>query len=128
MDAICIETISDIREMVAAVEAVRETSDLPVIAMLAFGEDGTTPGGNSVEEVVTRLLEIDVDIIGANCSVGPNQMLPIIETMTALVRATDHRDIPIATMPNAGWPARVEGRFIFQVRLSIWVGSQAKPR
>jgi methionine synthase / methylenetetrahydrofolate reductase(NADPH) len=113
VDAICIETISDIREMVAAVKAVRDTSDLPVVAMLAFGEDGTTPGGNSVEEVVNTLLALDVDIIGANCSVGPNQMLPIIETMTSLVRGSHRREIPIATMPNAGWPARVEGRFIF---------------
>lgn len=113
VDAICIETISDIREMAAAVNAVRETSDLPVIAMLAFGEDGTTPGGNAVEDVVTTLLALEVDVMGANCSVGPNQMLPIIASMTSLLHGTYRRDVPVATMPNAGWPARVEGRFIF---------------
>jgi len=59
------------------------------------------------------LLALGADIIGANCSVGPNQMLPIVETMTSLVNGTYHRSIPIATMPNAGWPARVDGRFIF---------------
>lgn len=113
VDAICIETISDIREMTAAVTAVRETSDLPVIAMLAFGEDGTTPGGNAVDDVVAALLALNVDVMGANCSVGPNQMLPIIESMTGLLHGTFAREIPVATMPNAGWPARIDGRFIF---------------
>ncbi len=113
VDAICIETISDIREMAIAVNAVRSTSDLPVLSLLAFGEDGTTPGGNAVNEVVATLLALGVDIIGANCSVGPNQMLPIIQTMTGLVQGTYHSEIPVATMPNAGWPARVEGRFVF---------------
>jgi homocysteine S-methyltransferase len=113
VDAICIETISDIREMVVAVNAVRGASDLPIIAMLAFGEDGTTPGGNAVNEVVATLLALGVDVIGANCSVGPNQMLPIVQTMTSLVSTTYRRDIPVSTMPNAGWPARVDGRYVF---------------
>jgi methionine synthase I (cobalamin-dependent)/5,10-methylenetetrahydrofolate reductase len=113
VDAICVETIADIREMAVAVNAVREASDLPVIAMLAFGEDATTPGGNPVNEVVATLLALGVDVIGANCSVGPNQMLPIVQTMHSLVHATYHREIPISTMPNAGWPARVDGRFVF---------------
>jgi homocysteine S-methyltransferase len=113
VDAICIETISDIREMVVAVNAVRAASDLPIIAMLAFGEDGTTPGGNAVNEVVATLLALGVDVIGANCSVGPNQMLPIVQTMTSLVSSTYRRDIPVSTMPNAGWPARVDGRYVF---------------
>ncbi|MDQ2683431.1 MAG: bifunctional homocysteine S-methyltransferase/methylenetetrahydrofolate reductase [Chloroflexota bacterium] len=113
VDAICIETISDIREMVVAVNAVRATSDLPIISLLAFGEDGTTPTGNPVNEVVATLLALGVDIIGANCSVGPNQMLPIVHTISGLVHDTYHREIPVATMPNAGWPARIGGRFIF---------------
>ncbi len=113
VDAICIETISDIREMAVAVNAVRKTSDLPIIASLAFGEDGTTPGGNPVNEVVASLLALDVDVVGANCSVGPNQMLPIIQMMTSLVSGTYNRQIPVSTMPNAGWPARVDGRYVF---------------
>ena len=113
VDAICIETISDIREMAVAVNAVRKTSDLPIMASLAFGEDGTTPGGNPVNEVVASLLALDVDVVGANCSVGPNQMLPIIQMMTSLVSGTYNRQIPVSTMPNAGWPARVDGRYVF---------------
>lgn len=113
VDAICIETISDLREMVTAVNAVRAASDLPVIAMHAFGEDETTPGGNSVIEIVATLLDLGVDVIGANCSVGPNQMLPIVQTMSSLLGESTRRDLPIATMPNAGWPARVGGRFVF---------------
>jgi methionine synthase / methylenetetrahydrofolate reductase(NADPH) len=113
IDAICIETISDLRVMMAAVDAVRKESDLPVIAMLAFLEDGTTTGGNTVADVVHTLLDRGVDVIGANCSVGPNHMLGILESIATEVGNSSRPQTPISTMPNAGWPEHIEGRFIF---------------
>ena len=100
--------------MLFAVEAVRAVSDLPIIALLAFLEDGHTRpergrrGGRD-------LLALGVDVIGANCSVGPNlygfdrrnNAWP--KSCTSRTDRTRH----IATMPNAGWPEHVEGRFIF---------------
>ena len=113
VDAICIETISDLAVMTAAVDAVRRESDLPIIASLAFLEDGTTTGGNTVADVVATLLARDVDVIGANCSVGPNHMLGIVELIAGQVRMSDRPTAPISTMPNAGWPEHRDGRFIF---------------
>ena len=113
VDAICIETISDLAVMNAAIDAVRAESDLPIIASLAFLEDGTTTGGNTISEVVSALTARGVDVIGANCSVGPNHMLGIVESITASVRQSDRPATPVSTMPNAGWPEHRNGRFIF---------------
>ena len=99
--------------MAVAVRAVRANSDLPLIAFMSFAEDATTIAGNSLEDVVAELLALGVDVIGANCSVGPGKMLPIVEQMTAQVRAFTARDVPVATMPNAGWPMRIDDRVMY---------------
>jgi homocysteine S-methyltransferase len=52
-------------------------------------------------------------VIGANCSVGPQRILPVGEAMTSLVRRMSDRCVPIAAVPNAGWPTRVAGRVIY---------------
>ena len=113
VDAIAIETISDIREMAVAINAVRSTSDLPIIALMTFDEDGTTLAGNRLNEVVAALLALGVDVIGANCSVGPGKMLPMVGEMSSLVHDLYRRATPIATLPNAGWPARVGDRVMY---------------
>ncbi|HRA48154.1 MAG TPA: bifunctional homocysteine S-methyltransferase/methylenetetrahydrofolate reductase, partial [Thermomicrobiales bacterium] len=99
--------------MTAAIDAVRRESDLPVIAMMAFLEDGTSTGGNTIAEVVQTLLDRRVDVIGANCSVGPTHMLGIVETFNEVISASNKPLTPISTMPNAGWPEYRDGRFIF---------------
>ncbi|MCC6791380.1 MAG: bifunctional homocysteine S-methyltransferase/methylenetetrahydrofolate reductase [Thermomicrobiales bacterium] len=113
VDLLVIETISDLAEMVAAVEAARAVSDLPVVALMTFAEDGSTVAGNRVEEVVSTLLRTGADVIGANCSVGPQRILPVAESMLSLIDELGERHVPIATVPNAGWPARVAGRVIY---------------
>ncbi len=113
VDGISIETISDLREMVVAVRAVRANSDLPLIALMSFAEDATTIAGNSLDDVVAELLKLGVDVIGANCSIGPGKMLPIVESMAYQVRSIHGRDVPVATMPNAGWPMRVDDRVMY---------------
>ncbi|MBE2251975.1 MAG: homocysteine S-methyltransferase family protein [Myxococcus sp.] len=74
VDLLSIETIPDIAEMREALAAARECSDLPIIAMLTFAEDGRTVAGNEPAAVVEMLLEHRVDVIGANCSVGPQRL------------------------------------------------------
>jgi methionine synthase I (cobalamin-dependent)/5,10-methylenetetrahydrofolate reductase len=113
VDAICIETISDLAEMLIAVETVRAVSDLPVIALLSYLEDGHTAGGTTIARGVAKLVERGVDVIGANCSVGPTYMLSIVESIQAEILQSGRPETPIATMPNAGWPEHIEGRFIF---------------
>ncbi|MGH3993620.1 MAG: homocysteine S-methyltransferase family protein, partial [Pseudonocardiaceae bacterium] len=113
VDLLVLETIGSLDEMTEAVAAAREASDLPIVASMTFAEDGRTIGGNAPEEVAARLSALGVAAIGANCSVGPQRLLPVAE---ALVRRLEDESGPVpavSCMPNAGWPAHVAGRVIY---------------
>ncbi|MEZ4665349.1 MAG: bifunctional homocysteine S-methyltransferase/methylenetetrahydrofolate reductase [Thermomicrobiales bacterium] len=112
VDLLSIETIPDIAEMREALAAARECSDLPIIAMLTFAEDGRTVAGNETAAVVDMLLEHQVDVIGANCSVGPQRLLQVLEAFSAeLDRRGESR--ALACIPNAGWPTQQGGRLLY---------------
>jgi homocysteine S-methyltransferase len=113
VDALSIETIGDVAEMIEAVKAARSASDLPIIAMMTFAEDGRTIAGSETKTVVENLVELGVDVIGANCSVGPQRILPVVKAMRQLVKGCGPDAPAIACMPNAGWPAYVGGRVIY---------------
>ncbi len=97
-DLAVIETISDIRELKAAIVAVRSESDLPIVAHMTFTEDGRTVTGTDPVTCVTVASAMGVDAVGANCSVGPKELLPILEEMSGVSR------IPLSAEPNAGLP------------------------
>ncbi len=81
VDLLIVETIGNLEEMVQAVGAAREACDLPTVALMTFAEDGRTIAGNAPEEVVERLADLGVVAIGANCSVGPQRILPVVDAM-----------------------------------------------
>ncbi len=112
VDLLTIETIPDVAEMRAALAAARECSDLPIVAMLTFAEDGRTVAGNEPSAVIDMLLEHQVDVIGANCSVGPTRLLHVLD---AFARELSWRNMerPLACIPNAGWPTQQGGRVIY---------------
>lgn len=112
VDLLTIETIPDVAEMRQAIEAARSSSDLPIVAMLTFAEDGRTVAGNEITAVVQMLLEYDVDVIGANCSVGPHRLLKVLDGYSRELRRRD-TTIPLACLPNAGWPTQHGGRMIY---------------
>lgn len=112
VDLLSIETMPAIAEMRLAVLAAREVCDLPIIAMMTFAEDGETVAGNRPELVVDALLELEVDVLGANCSVGPQRLLHVMETVQEHLSRRDVR-LPLACMPNAGWPTQIAGRVIY---------------
>jgi homocysteine S-methyltransferase len=107
VDLFIVETISDLREMREAVSAIRGICQLPIIASMTFGEDGKTLMGNTPEEVAEFLNKLDVEIVGANCSVGPLKMYEIVQTMKG------KSDKFFSAQPNAGLPHFVEGRYIY---------------
>lgn len=107
IDLFMIETIASLDEMVAAVEAIRQLSELPIVAQMTFTAEGTTYFGHTPAEMVSRLAPLKVDVIGANCSVGPQKMLEVIEQLTELGTAY------ISAQPNAGLPKYYGGRFIY---------------
>lgn len=107
VDLFIVETISDLREMREAVSAVRGICQLAIIASMTFGEDGKTLMGNTPEEVAEFLNKLDVEVVGANCSVGPLKMYEVIQTMKGKT------DKFFSAQPNAGLPHFVEGRYIY---------------
>lgn len=102
VDLVLIETMGDSYETKAAVLAAKENCDLPVFASNAYGADGKLMTGASPAAMAVLLEGLGVDALGANCSLGPAQLLPVAAELLA------HTDLPVLIKPNAGLP-RVEG-------------------
>ena len=107
-DVIMLETFSDLRELLIAIDAARSVGDLPLIAQMSFAEDGRTALGNTPEEVVSALMAREVTMIGVNCSVGPQRVFKVLEAMH--LAAPDAR---LAAQPNAGWPTERNHRVFY---------------
>lgn len=107
VDLLILETFRDLEEMRQALLAVQEACDLPVVAQMTFAEDGRTQVGNTPREVVEALEELGADVIGANCSTGPQRMARVI----AEIASISHR--PVSAQPNAGWPEMVSSRIVY---------------
>ena len=114
VDLLTIETMGSLEEMEAAISAARSVSDLPIVAMMTFAEDGRTLSGSKPDEVVDRLADLKVDVIGANCSVGPQRLLASIKAMHKRLQSRDGHRPWLAAMPNAGWPTLVGSRLIYR--------------
>ena len=96
-----IETISDLEEILAAIKAVREISKKPVIASITYKRTKRgffTIMGDSLEKCVRTLNNEDVDVIGANCTLGSHDMVDLLKN------AIDFADKPLSVKPNAGQP------------------------
>ena len=105
VDLLILETMSDLKEVEAAVTAARAVSDdIPVVSLLTFTRDDRTLLGDTPAAVARRLAELDVDMLGVNCSGGPVQALRLLVTMREV-----NPDMPLAAAPNAGWPQQTEG-------------------
>src|SRR5512143_89478 len=113
VDALIFETFSDLNEIVQAVKAAREVNaGLPLIAQMTFTEDGCTPLGDTPEQVAHKLCELGVDVLGANCSVGPAKLLPVVQALAKCAQRVDCRPL-VSIQPNAGWPQRLGARLIY---------------
>lgn len=107
VDLFILETFSDIEELLAAIDAIRSFSRLPIVAQITFSDEGETVGGSRPQDAAGRLSEKDVQAIGANCTVGPQLLLPVLR---ALAETASH---PLSAMPNAGFPKRVGDRTVY---------------
>lgn len=109
VDLVTVETMNDSYETRAAVLAVKENSDLPVIVTNAYGADGKLMTGASPEAMVAMLEGLGADVIGVNCSYGPDMLAPVVERMLSVA------SVPVAVKPNAGLPVSREGRTVYDV-------------
>ena len=108
VDLLILETFSNTDELIAAVRAVAELTDLPVIAQMTVNERNETIYGEQVEHVLGRIAQLEaVTAVGLNCSVGPSDMLSSLERVRRIT------DKPLSVQPNAGMPRSVEGRQLY---------------
>lgn len=103
VDLFVVETMMSLQECRAAVIAIKEVCDLPIMATLTFNEDGRTLYGTPPEVGVCVLQSLGVDAVGVNCSTGPEGMVPMIEKMA------EYATVPLIAKPNAGLP-ELDGR------------------
>ena len=99
VDLIVVETMMSLQETRAALIATKEVCDLPVIATLTFEENGRTLFGTDAITAAITLEKLGVAAIGANCSTGPDKMVPLIRQIAEVV------EIPVIAKPNAGMPS-----------------------
>lgn len=97
-DIILIETMSDIYEVKTAILAAKENTNLPVFATLTFQQDGRTFTGSDPVCAVFSLQNLGIDAIGVNCSLGPKEILPVVEQILKFSK------IPVMVQANAGLP------------------------
>lgn len=109
VDLVIIETMNDSYETKAALLAVKETCDIPVIVTNAYSENGLLMTGATPEAMVALLEGMNVDALGANCSLGPKQLLPIAKKLL------NNASVPVVLMPNAGLPKTINGKTVFTV-------------
>ena len=104
-DLIVIETMTDLYETKAALLAAKERTTLPVLVTMSFEERGRTFTGCTVASMAHTLTGLGADAIGINCSLGPKELLPLIQELRR------HTALPIIAKPNAGLPDPVDGHY-----------------
>ena len=102
-DAVLLETFTDLYELKAAVLAAKENTKLPVFATMSFEQSGRTFFGTSIESMTATLEGLGLAALGVNCSLGPRQLLPIVQKICELSH------IPVIVQPNAGLPVIRDG-------------------
>jgi len=107
VDFFILETFSYIEEILLAIDAIRSFSQLPIVAQLTYSEEGTTFGDVRPFLAASLLKEKDVQVIGSNCTLGPQSLLPILQELATAP------DIRISGMPNAGFPKREGDRIVY---------------
>jgi homocysteine S-methyltransferase len=107
VDFYILETFSYMEEIILAIDAIRSFSNLPIVAQLTYSEEGTTFGDVRPFLAASLLKEKNVQVIGANCTLGPQSLLPILQELA------NAQDIAISGMPNAGFPKREGDRIVY---------------
>lgn len=107
VDLLIFETFVYLEELNQAVKAGKKLTDIPILALMTIDEDASSLTGAKPEIMINQLINTGADIIGVNCTVGPQVMLEWIERVRHLT------DLPIILMPNAGKPKNIDGRNIY---------------
>ena len=104
-DLVAVETMTDLYETKAALLAVKENTTLPAFVTMTFDENGRTFTGCTIPSMARTLEGLGADAIGLNCSLGPDQLAPLLSELCASTR------LPVIAKPNAGLPDPVDGHY-----------------
>jgi homocysteine S-methyltransferase len=107
VDLFILETFTYIEEILLAIDAIRSFSLLPVIAQLTYAEEGIAYGDLRPTDAAAQLKNKNVQVIGANCTLGPQALLPILTELAAI------DELRVSGMPNAGFPKREGDRIVY---------------
>src|SRR5258707_476437 len=107
VDLYILETFTYIEEILLAIDAIRSFSGLPIIAQLTYSEEGIDYGDLSPADAAAQLKNKNVQVVGANCTIGPQALLPILQQLAAV------DDLRVSGMPNAGLPKREGDRIVY---------------
>ncbi len=110
VDAFVCETFTDLTEALICLKAVQSVAKVPVMVSMSFEENGRTMMGVTPEDAVNRLLDEGAFVVGANCSVGPEVVEPVVVKMKAA-----RPDALLLAKPNAGKPQLIEGKVVYPV-------------
>ncbi len=110
VDAIWVETMTDLSEARAAVEAARQVTDLPVFCSLSFGRKARTMMGVSAKQAAAELWPLGLAAIGANCGEGLEMIPEVLRQMSAVAPGA-----PLIVKPNAGLPKLVAGQTVYDI-------------
>lgn len=108
VDLFVVETMMSLQECRAAVLAIQEVCDLPIMVSLTYNEDGRTLYGTDPATATVVLQSLGIDAIGINCSTGPEEMI------TPVVKMTEYATIPVFAKPNAGLPELEDGVTVYK--------------
>lgn len=118
IDLIMLETFVSLHELDEALAAAKELTDIPIVAQKAFAEDGSILSGSFPIDVIQHMIDGGADVVGANCTVGPQRMFSIIRNI--------HKDgVILSAQPAAGIPTLLNGRSIYHTRPE-YLGQYAK--
>ncbi len=109
IDAVLFETMTDVYEVKAGLLAAKENCDLPVFVTMTFEKSGRTMTGTDVETFVNIAEGLGADMVGVNCSLGPAELAPVIESFL------QYAHVPVMVQPNAGLPDLVDGETIYRL-------------
>lgn len=111
-DVILLETMSDLLETKAAILSIKENTKLPIFCTMTFQEDGRTFVGTDPLTAILTLQSLGVNAVGVNCSLGPVELIPIVETILQYAK------IPVMVQANAGLPKIEKGQTIYRISVN----------
>ncbi len=119
-DVFLLETFMDLNELRACVLACKENSDKPIFTTMTFEENGKTLTGTDPKTFVNVIQNLGVDVVGVNCSLGPDKLYDIVKEIC------EYSEVKVLVQPNRGIPKVINGVTTYDVNKEDFLESVLK--